>query len=82
MGPRTGGWNGRYRAVHRIDFSGLRRPGRYLIVVDGLAAPSPAFRVASRRALFRGLVADTVRFFQVQRDGAHVPRQLDRSPPT
>jgi endoglucanase len=49
-------------------------------VVDGLAAPSPAFRVASRRALFRGLVADTVRFFQVQRDGAHVPRQLDRRP--
>jgi len=78
VGPRTGGWNGRYRAVHRIDFSGLRRPGRYRIVVDGLAAPSPAFRVASRRALFRGLVADTVRFFQVQRDGAHVPRQLDR----
>jgi len=80
VGPRTGGWNGRYRAVHRIDFSGLRRPGRYRIVVDGLAAPSPAFRVASRRALFRGLVADTVRFFQVQRDGAHVPRQLDRGP--
>ena len=24
VGPRTGGWNGRYRAVHRIDFSGLR----------------------------------------------------------
>ncbi|HEY6590883.1 MAG TPA: glycoside hydrolase family 9 protein [Actinomycetota bacterium] len=80
VGPRTGGWNGRYRAVHRIDFSGLRRPGRYRIVVDDLAAPSPAFRVASRRALFRGLVADTVRFFQVQRDGAHVPRQLDRRP--
>lgn len=39
VGPRTGGWNGRYRAVHRIDFSGLRRPGRYRIVVDGLAAP-------------------------------------------
>jgi endoglucanase len=80
VGPRTGGWNGRYRAVHRIDFSGLRRPGRYRIMVDDLAAPSPAFRVASRRALFRGLVADTVRFFQVQRDGAHVPRQLDRRP--
>ncbi|MFL6184555.1 MAG: glycoside hydrolase family 9 protein, partial [Actinomycetes bacterium] len=80
VGPRTGGWNGRSRAVHRIDFSGLRRPGRYRIVVDGLAAPSPAFRVASRQALFRGLVADTVRFFQVQRDGAHVPRQLDRKP--
>jgi len=49
-------------------------------VVDGLAAASPAFRVATRRALFRALVEDTVHFFQVQRDGAHVPRRLDRQP--
>jgi endoglucanase len=36
VGRRTGGWNGRYRAVHRIDFSALRRPGRYRIVVDSI----------------------------------------------
>jgi len=80
VGRRTGGWNGRYRAVHRLDFSALRRPGRYRVVVDGLAAASPAFRVATRHELFGKLVADTVRFFQVQRDGAHVPRRLDRKP--
>jgi hypothetical protein len=80
VGRRTGGWNGRYRAVHRIDFSALRRPGRYRIVVDGLAAASPAFRVATRHDLFGKLVDDTVRFFQVQRDGAQVPRRLDRRP--
>ena len=48
VGRRTGGWNGRYRAVHPIDFSALRRPGRYRVVVDGLAGASPAFRVATR----------------------------------
>jgi endoglucanase len=80
VGRWTGGWNGRYRAVHRIDFSALRRPGRYRIVVDGLAAASPAFRVATRHDLFGKLVDDTVRFFQVQRDGAQVPRRLDRRP--
>jgi hypothetical protein len=80
VGPRTGRWNGRYRAVHRIDLSPLRRPGRYRIVVDGLAAASPTFRVATRHDLFRKLVDDTVRFFQVQRDGANVPRRLDRRP--
>jgi endoglucanase len=78
VGRRTGGWNGRYRAVHRIDLGGPRRPGRYRIVVDGLAAASPPFRVATRQALFRRLVTDTVHFFQVQRDGARVPRRLDR----
>jgi endoglucanase len=49
-------------------------------VVAGLAGASPPFRVATRRALFRHLVDDTVRFFQVQRDGARVPHRLDRKP--
>jgi endoglucanase len=80
VGRRTGGWNGRYPAVHGIDFGALRRPGRYRIVVDGVAAPSPTFRVATRHDLFRTLADDTVHFFQVQRDGAHVPRRLDRKP--
>jgi endoglucanase len=81
VGRPTGGWNSRYRAVHPIEFSALRRPGSYRIVVGGLAA-SPRFRVATRRALFGQLVDDTVRFFQVQRDGASVPARLDRRPPT
>jgi len=80
VGRSTGGWNARYRAVHPIDLGALRRPGRYRIVVDGLAAASPAFRVASRQALFAKLVHDTVHFFQVQRDGAQVPRRLHRRP--
>jgi hypothetical protein len=37
--------------------------------------PSPTFRVATRHDLFRTLADDTVHFFQVQRDGAHVPRR-------
>jgi len=81
VGGRGGGWNARYRAVHPIDFSALRRPGRYRIVVGGAVdATSPPFRVASGPALFRKLADDTVRFFQAQRDGAHVPALLDRRP--
>ena len=80
VGRRTGGWNGRYPAVHRIDFGALRRPGRYRIVVDGVAAPHR--RSGSRPATTCSgtLADDTVHFFQVQRDGAHVPRRLDRKP--
>ena len=81
VGPSRGGWNGRYRAVHPIDFGDLHRAGRYRIVVHGVAgASSPPFRVAGRHALFQRLVGDTVRFFQVQRDGAQVPRLLHRRP--
>src|SRR5215208_5719337 len=69
----------RIRPGRRVA-SARRRPGRYRIVVDGLAAASPAFRVATRHDLFGKLVDDTVRFFQVQRDGAQVPRRLDRRP--
>src|SRR5829696_4888270 len=81
VGPTAGKWNRRYGAVHPIDVSGLRRPGSYRIRVDGVVgATSPAFRVGSRRDLFRRLVDDTVRFFQAQRDGADVPALLDRRP--
>ena len=80
-GPRTGGWNARFRAVHPLDFSALHRAGRYRVVVDGVVgATSPPFRVASGHALFQDLVDDTVRFFQAQRDGANVPALLDRRP--
>jgi endoglucanase len=81
VGPRRGGWNDRFRAVHPIDFSALRRPGRYRVVVGGAVdATSPPFRIAGGGALFRKLAHDTVRFFQAQRDGAHVPALLDRKP--
>jgi hypothetical protein len=81
VGPTAGRWNRRYGAVHPIDVSTLRRPGSYRIRVDGVVGgTSPAFRVGSRRALFRHLVDDTVRFFQAQRDGADVPALLDRKP--
>ncbi|HEU4423924.1 MAG TPA: glycoside hydrolase family 9 protein, partial [Pilimelia sp.] len=80
--PSAGAWSAAYGAVHPIDFSGLTRPGTYRITVSGgVRAESPAFRVGSGRELLSPLVNDTVAFFQVQRDGAHViPGILDRKP--
>ena len=81
-GPSRGAWNARYRAVHALDLTRLRRPGRYRIQVRGPAETiSPPFRVASPAALFRPRVADTVAFFQAQRDGRRViPGALRRRP--
>lgn len=80
-GASLGGWNARYRAVYPLDFSRLHRPGTYRITVGGLGAVSAPFRVAPASQLWRPRVADTVAFFQAQRDGAGVlPGPLHRRP--
>jgi hypothetical protein len=78
----VGRWNVRYRAVYELDFSALRRPGRYEIKIAGMpSAVSPAFRIAAAPALYRGLVANAVRYFTSERDGGDVVSSvLDRQP--
>jgi hypothetical protein len=77
--PSRGTWNSRYRAVLPLDFSGLRRIGAYRVRLAGTT--SPPFRIASVATLLRPRVADTVAFFEAQRDGAHVvPGSLHRKP--
>ncbi len=82
VGPSHGPWNGRYRAVHELDFSGLDQAGTYTLTVrHPLAATSPPFGIHSARELFLPRVGDAVAFFQAQRDGAHViAGPLDRQP--
>ncbi|GAA4683067.1 glycoside hydrolase family 9 protein [Phytohabitans rumicis] len=79
VGANAGAWSTAYTAVHPIDLSAVRTPGTYRVRVAG--AESPKFRVDSPDKLFAPLVADTVNFFQVQRDGADVvPGELNRRP--
>ena len=81
-GASRGRWNKRFPDVQPLNFTGLNLPGTYRVVVDGAGGVvSPRFRVASSAALYGPRVADTVHFFQVQRDGADViPGNLDRQP--
>ncbi|HXC85612.1 MAG TPA: glycoside hydrolase family 9 protein [Trebonia sp.] len=75
----VGSWNSRYRAVYALTFSALRRPGTYRIRVGSTV--SPAFRIADGRALYQGLVANGVKYFTSERDGADVVSSvLDRKP--
>ncbi|HEY7102762.1 MAG TPA: glycoside hydrolase family 9 protein [Mycobacteriales bacterium] len=71
-GSSLGGWNARYQGVYPLDFSGLHRRGVYRLDVPGLHARSVPFRIDRADALWRPRVADTVAFFQAQRDGRHV----------
>ena len=78
----VGTWNDRYHAVYDLDFSSLRTPGRYRIVVRGDAdARSPYFRIAGKGAVYGKLLRNGLRFDQMQRDGADViPGALNRKP--
>jgi len=82
IGASLGGWNAAYAAVHQLDFSRLRTDGTYRVKVSGkVQASSPTFRIDSGRSLFGPLAADTIEFFQVQRDGVDViPGRLGRKP--
>jgi endoglucanase len=73
-----GGWNARYRAVYKLDFSRLARPGIYRVKVTSAAgaAVSPPVRIARPAALYGRLVLDAVRYFTSERDGAGVVRSV------
>lgn len=81
-GASSGRWNARYRAVHPLDLSDIRRPGDYRVVlVIKPRVRSPWFHVGSAAELADPLLADALAFFGAQRDGADViPGDLSRAP--
>jgi Glycosyl hydrolase family 9/Cellulase N-terminal ig-like domain len=81
-GTSRGAWNGKYKAVYPITFTGLHASGTYHITVSGGATgTSPDFRVADAASLYRKAIADGIAFYQVQRDGPDVVAgQTNRKP--
>ena len=78
-GPSRGAWSSAWPYVYPLDISALRVPGRYVITITGTR--SPTFTVAVASKLYAPLAADSVRFFQAQRDGPDViPGALNRAP--
>jgi endoglucanase len=78
----VGRWNKNYRAVYQLDFSAVRRPGRYRVEISAApSAVSPPFLIAGSQQLYHGLVDNAVRYFTSERDGADVVSSvLDRKP--
>lgn len=82
VGQSVGGWNPRYRYVYPLDFNGVTTPGSYTITVSGSApAVSPSFKVDTPTAIYSGALANSLSFYQVQRDGPDFIRGLLRSAP-
>lgn len=69
-GASAGRWNARYAGVLPIDLSGIRRAGRYRVVLAGRpTVRSPWFRVGSAGRVLDPVLGATVAFLGAQRDG-------------
>ncbi len=79
-GPDRGAWNRRWRHAYPLDFSALRTPGSYRIVLgEPGEVSSPAFQVGGTS--YSQLAVNEVSFLREQRDGPEVdPSLLGRQP--
>lgn len=69
-GASTDRWNARYRGVLPIDLSGIRKRGRYRVVLAGRpTVRSPWFRVGTHEQVVDPVIRATVAFLGAQRDG-------------
>jgi len=75
-------WSSRYPHVYPLDFDRVRASGRYTIAVDGPArATSPHFAVGTPRKLYSAPLANSLFFYQAERDGPHFIRSALRTAP-
>jgi len=82
VGAGLGSWSPAYAFVYPIDFSALTAPGRYRVLVSGpVVATSPAFSIGSGSAVYGRALRNTLRFYEVERDGEHFIRSRLRTAP-
>ena len=76
-----GGW-GAFRHVYALDFGSVTDEGRFTIVVQGPEpAVSPVFRIDEASELYSQPIANTLFFYQNQRDGSRfIPTELRTAP--
>jgi endoglucanase len=81
-GGNLGRWSAKYPNVFPLDLSSVTAPGVYRIIVLWPAtAVSPRFRIDGGTNVYSGALANTLRFYQVQRDGADFVRSALRNAP-
>jgi Glycosyl hydrolase family 9/Cellulase N-terminal ig-like domain len=78
-GRSTGGWSARYSHVYPLDFDHVRTTGTYTVVVSG--AKSPRFRIEPPRKLYAGALANSLFFYEAERDGPDFIRSALRTAP-
>jgi endoglucanase len=82
VGANLGKWSTAYPNVYALDFTAVTAAGSYTITVSGpVAASSPAFRIDTGANVYAGALANSVRYYQDQRDGpSFIPSALRTAP--
>lgn len=77
IGADLGSW-GSFSHIFAIDFDSVTTTGTYAITVDGsISAASPNFQIATGANLYSAALANTLYFYQNERDGANfIPTAL------
>jgi endoglucanase len=78
IGANLGKWSGSYPDVYALDFPAVTAPGGYSISVAGpIAAQSPGFRIDTAANVYSGALANSLFFYQTERDGpGFIPNAL------
>lgn len=81
IGASLGKWSAGYPDVYAVDFPAVTTPGTYSISVAGpIAAQSPSFRIDTAANVYSGALANSLFFYQTERDGPDfIPNALRRA---
>jgi endoglucanase len=82
IGANLGRWSTAYPNVYALDFTGVTAGGSYTIAVTGpVATTSPTFRIDTGGNVYAGALANSLSFYQNERDGPdYVPSALRTAP--
>jgi endoglucanase len=82
VGSSLGAWSRRFKDVYALDFDSLHTPGTYTIALAGsTAASSPVFAINSTQSLYEEPLANTLSFYENERDGPeYMPSPLRTAP--
>ncbi|MFI5287126.1 MAG: glycoside hydrolase family 9 protein [Candidatus Dormibacteria bacterium] len=83
IGAGQGSWSSTYSHVYALDFDTVNRTGSYRIVVSegSMQVRSPTFRIDTAARLYAGAMANSLSFYENERDGLNfIPSPLRRTP--
>jgi endoglucanase len=70
IGAKLGSWSNGYPDVYALDFDSVMTAGSYTITVSGpIAASSPSFKIDSATNVYSSALANSLYFYQNERDG-------------
>lgn len=82
IGPNLGSWSTSYGFVYALDFSTVTSAGNYTIFVSGpIGASSPSFKIDTGTNVYAGALANSLFFYQNERDGPNYIASTLRTAP-